>query len=163
MLAAGALAAVSAPLAAAPAGAVDPAGYVWAGACKECHAAIYASWEKTKHARAITKLDSEQQQKDCIQCHVTGAKALVLEDGKPLNAGVQCEACHGPGAAHAADPAKLPPKVRERDCTTCHSDRSPHFRGFVFSAMAGLCHPVKMTQDLRSTSGAGRARGGVEP
>jgi hypothetical protein len=132
----------------APAAAAQPAapaGYAWAGACKDCHIAIYTSWENTKHARAINRLNSEDQQKDCIGCHITGAKTLVLNNGKPVNAGVQCEACHGPGAAHVADPKVLPGKVRESSCTACHSDKSPHFRGFYFKGMADLSHPVKTT------------------
>ena len=122
-----------------------PPGYAWAAACKDCHTAIYASWENTKHARAINRLNKEEQQQNCIGCHSTGAKALIELDGKPVNAGVQCEACHGAGAAHAADPAKLPGKVRESVCTACHSDKSPHFRGFMFKGMAELSHPVRKT------------------
>ncbi len=132
----------------APAAPPPPAaapGYTWAGACKDCHAAIYASWENTKHARALNRLNKEEQQKDCIGCHATGARALVEENGQPLNAGVQCEACHGPGAVHAADKTKLPGKVRESACTACHSDKSPHFKGFMFRGMAELSHPVRKT------------------
>lgn len=131
-----------APVAAQPAA---PPGYVWAGACKDCHKEIYASWENTKHARAINRLNTEDQQKDCIGCHTTGTKALILENGKPVNAGVQCEACHGPGGAHVADPTKLPDKVRESSCTACHSDKSPHYKGFMFKGMADLSHPVRKT------------------
>jgi hypothetical protein len=154
VLAAAALSAGSALLAAhggqdAPAPAAQqssaPPGYVWAGACKDCHTAIYTSWENTKHARAINRLNKEDQAKDCIGCHSTGAKALIEDNGKPVNAGVQCEACHGPGAAHAADPTKRQGKVRESACTACHSDKSPHFKGFMFKGMAELSHPVKKT------------------
>ncbi len=122
-----------------------PPGYAWAGACKDCHTAIYAAWENTKHAHALNKLNKEDQQKDCIGCHTTGVKALIEDNGKPVNAGVQCEACHGPGAAHVADPTKLPGKVRESACTACHSDKSPHFKGFMFKGMAELSHPVRKT------------------
>lgn len=122
-----------------------PPGYVWAAACKDCHKEIYASWENTKHARALNRLNKEEQQKDCIGCHATGAKALVEENGKPLNAGVQCESCHGPGAAHAADPKTLPRKITESSCTVCHSERSPHYRGFYFQGMANLSHPLRKT------------------
>ena len=31
----------------------SPEEYAWAAACKDCHAEIYASWEKSKHARAF--------------------------------------------------------------------------------------------------------------
>ncbi len=131
-----------APAAAPPAAAP---GYTWAGACKDCHTAIYTSWENTKHARAINRLNTEDQQKDCLGCHITGAKTLILENGKPVNAGVQCEACHGPAAKHVADPKMPLGKVRESNCTACHSDKSPHYKGFMFKGMSDLSHPVKKT------------------
>lgn len=53
---------------------------------------------------------------DCISCHTTGPQPMTAE--RPLNqdnrpgiqgtwfeAGVQCEACHGPGSRHVANPA----------------------------------------------------------
>src|SRR5665647_526543 len=80
-------------------------GYAWADACKSCHADIYASWSRTKHARTITRLTAADQQKDCIGCHTTGPGGKVEADGKFVNASVQCEACHGAAAAHVADPA----------------------------------------------------------
>jgi len=41
---------------------------------------------------------------------------------------VQCEACHGPGAAHASKPSKGYGRVEEQTCRACHSDdRHPDF------------------------------------
>jgi hypothetical protein len=79
-------------------------GYAWADACKSCHQQIYDAWVRTKHARALERLSSGEQEKDCVGCHVTGPHSRVLDGRKVLNAGVQCEECHGPAAAHAADP-----------------------------------------------------------
>ncbi len=56
----------------------------------------------------------------CEECH-----ADVLEvktAGK--HAGVNCEACHGPLAAHAADPASVVPQLPDTAvlCARCHEE-----------------------------------------
>ena len=65
----------------------------------------------------------------CMTCHTTGLMpAQEHEDYAAIAAtwdfdGVQCEACHGPGSAHAADPYHAP-LASERDaevCGSCHS------------------------------------------
>ncbi len=122
--------------------------YVWAAACKDCHTAEYAAWDKTKHARAITRLSGSEKDAagQCIGCHVTGAPSLLEND---VNANVQCESCHGPGKAHvaaaaggAAKPGLITRKPAESVCVRCHSEKSPHFKFFSYAAMAGLVHPV---------------------
>jgi predicted CXXCH cytochrome family protein len=76
---------------------------------------------------------------------VTGPKSRIEEGRTVVNRGVQCEACHGAAAAHAADPAvktgltKVPGTAV---CESCHSDKGPHFKGFFYGAMAGLSHRV---------------------
>lgn len=43
----------------------------------------------------------------CFQCHSTGKVALGEQRSiQPNEVGVRCEACHGPGVAHAAAPRK---------------------------------------------------------
>jgi hypothetical protein len=72
----------------------------------------------------------------CFRCHTTGP--LALGEGfaiEPSEAGVQCEACHGPGADHAArasagtldpkqpgivNPGKLAPDALLQACGQCH-------------------------------------------
>jgi cytochrome c554/c'-like protein len=128
-----------------PAPSPDPAAYSWAESCRKCHEPIYKAWAATKHATALDRLSAGDQEKECIGCHVTGPKSRVAEGRTVLNRGVQCEACHGGAAAHAADPAvrtgltKVP---AESVCVECHSDKGPHFKGFFYSAMAGLSHRV---------------------
>jgi cytochrome c554/c'-like protein len=129
----------------------DPAtpqapGYAWADSCRTCHPAIYDAWAKTKHATALDRLSGGDQEKECIGCHVTGPKTRVSDGKKVLNRGIQCEACHGGSAAHAADPkvksglGKMPASAL---CEECHSDKGPHFRGFWFDAMKSLVHKTK--------------------
>ena len=121
-------------------------GYAWAAACQKCHPAEYDSWAKTKHATAFERLSGSEQEKECVGCHVTGAKEKVVENGKIVNKGIQCEACHGAAAAHVADPTVktgLVVKPPAETCVECHSDKGPHFKGFWYDAMKGLVHAMK--------------------
>jgi hypothetical protein len=127
-------------------GPAPAAEYAWASSCQKCHPIEYDSWAKTKHATAFERLSSAEQEKECIGCHVTGAKAKVLADGKIVNKGIQCEACHGAAAAHVADPTVktgLVVKTPASKCEECHSDKGPHFKGFWYDAMKGLVHKMK--------------------
>jgi hypothetical protein len=94
-----------------------PPGYTGVGACGRCHQDAVRFWEQGKHARAWPTLLSRNQQNDpaCFACHVT-ANVTSMPN-------VQCEECHGPGAAHARDPKARGLTVRdppESKCTTCH-------------------------------------------
>ena len=125
---------------------VATAGYAWAASCQKCHPDEYESWAKTKHATAFERLSSSDQEKECIGCHVTGAKAKVFENAKVVNKGIQCEACHGAAAAHVADPSAktgLVTKTPASTCEECHSDKGPHFKGFFYDAMKSLVHKIK--------------------
>jgi len=115
--------------------------YVWVTACKDCHAPQYSAWEKTKHAHALTRLsETDRDPGGCIGCHVTGATALAPND---VNANVQCEACHGPGRPHMqGDPEAITRKPDEKVCVACHSQKSPHFKYFSYTALAPLVHPI---------------------
>ena len=103
-----------------PGAAAAPAtsGYAGGDACQGCHAPAVAFWQKTKHAQAWQALLKKGQQTDaaCVGCHITAG--LV---GLP---NVQCEACHGPAAAHMAQP-NLRGLVRrdstEQQCRSCHT------------------------------------------
>ncbi len=104
-------------------------GSAYAGrdTCAGCHAQADAQWQTTSHAHAWTTLDAAGRGLDrsCVGCHVTGWE----QDGGPQEPAaigafrdVQCEVCHGPSAAHVADPATIKP-VRSPSvtvCTTCH-------------------------------------------
>lgn len=146
-----------APVAPAPAPAAQPAaapvpgaeGFAWAAACKPCHGAIYEAWHETKHARTIARLSAEEKQTACVGCHVTGPKAAVMAGDAHVNANVQCESCHGAGKAHieaattgTAKPGGVVRSPGQALCESCHNDKSPHYRGFFFSALKGLVHKV---------------------
>ena len=109
--------------------------YVGAAKCEGCHESEYTQWKTTKHASAYkTLLDAHRHyQPRCVSCHVvgygspTGYRVGAPED--PL-ANVQCEVCHGPGAAHADAPARtnIHRLVPAAVCVECHSpDHSDHF------------------------------------
>jgi hypothetical protein len=110
------------------------ADYVGAQACKDCHAEAYAAWEQSAHARSDASLrrDTNSPRKGaCLACHTTGEAPA----GQAFLAGVQCEACHGPGAGYASDDvmrnptlARLlglrdlsTPAARAALCAQCHA------------------------------------------
>jgi len=81
------------------------AGYVGAEACKDCHASEYDSWSKSRHWATSNSTR-----------------------GGPAKQG--CEACHGPGVEHVANPAdtsklflftKASPKGVNAQCLSCHA------------------------------------------
>ena len=70
---------------------------------------------------------------DCFRCHTTGPRRQDAgggrtQDGRPgiegtwVEAGVQCEACHGPGSLHAPNPAARDLYVGSASmtCARCH-------------------------------------------
>jgi len=81
------------------------AGYVGAEACKDCHASEYESWSKSRHWATLNN-----------------TRGGLAKQG--------CEACHGPGAEHVANPAdtsklflftKATPKAVNGQCLSCHA------------------------------------------
>ena len=88
--------------------------YVGSDACKACHAAEYAQWDKTKHAHAMEALEKlakrpslRQFDGECVKCHVVGFEyqtGFADEKATPHLKNVGCESCHGPGSGHAAAP-----------------------------------------------------------
>jgi len=105
--------------------------YVGAQRCKSCHAAEFAAWEKSPHARAFDVLDADAKKSvRCLTCHT-----LVTDDTQLGLTGVQCESCHGAGRHYTPDYVMrdqelsallgLVAKVDERACLRCHTDASP--------------------------------------
>lgn len=108
---------------------------VGAAACKQCHKAEHKAWARDPHARAMKTLGADAGRVECARCHATAAAygGLSAEptrlDQLRSDEGVGCEACHGPGGAHLADPRAetivqlgeaCPVCVLEGICTACH-------------------------------------------
>jgi len=109
-------------------------GYITSSACSKCHETQYQRWASSAHAHATDPLPPRpfEFEADCLNCHATGwagTKAEGSTEPRGLQA-VQCEQCHGPGAAHAARPAKGYGRIANMQtaCSTCHTrDTSPRF------------------------------------
>jgi hypothetical protein len=103
-------------------------------ACRTCHREAYKKWMTTGHFQAFNPLIDQQKatEAECLKCHTTGFGdgGFVSLTTTPRMVHVQCEACHGPGARHAADPkTHRPARTRTAaPCLRCH-DRanSPNF------------------------------------
>lgn len=105
--------------------------------CQGCHEKIWRQWRETRHARAIGSLKRKERENDgeCLKCHTTGSGFKNTVGGftslkvNPWMAGVQCEACHGPGARHAQKPlTENMLRVDEKRCLKCHdSMNDPEF------------------------------------
>jgi hypothetical protein len=118
-------------------------------------------WEKTGHAQAYTALTTAKandiakakgltalaaEAPECLQCHALSADAKV-----DVKDGVQCEACHGPGSGYKnmsvmKDKAKSiaagmteykDNAAIEKQCRTCHNEKSPTFKEFNFEERWG--------------------------
>ncbi len=124
-------------------------------------------WEKSRHAQAYTSLTTAKaneiatakgltkpaaESPECLQCHTLGVDAKV-----DLKDGVQCEVCHGAGSAYknmsvmkerakavAAGMKEYKDVAAiERQCRTCHNEKSPTMKEFNFSERwAQIRHPV---------------------
>lgn len=88
--------------------------YVGSEACKQCHAAEYAVWDKTPHGHALDALEKiaarptlRNFDPECVRCHTVGfdnKTGYVDAETTPNLKHVGCESCHGPGSAHVDNP-----------------------------------------------------------
>ncbi len=97
--------------------------------CATCHRAQTDFWKSTRHAGSYATLLKVGQANnlDCLPCHVTHDTPLFNKDPADMKQllalpsslqTVGCEACHGPGKAHADTPQGIKP-VRRADKTVC--------------------------------------------
>lgn len=140
-----------------PSAADAPGRPAWVGsaACAPCHPGIYAEWKETPHARAMATLSDHGAASDpeCVVCHTVGwvkagpggferrASSFQTLAKTPGLVDVGCEACHGPGSLHVAEPSRkelfgpvgqswndermwrAPTRSR---CRTCHDLENSH-------------------------------------
>jgi hypothetical protein len=110
--------------------------YVGAEKCKMCHKVQYNSWLETTHAKSTEAAQASTDpafEAACLSCHATNA-----DESLP---GVQCEACHGPGAdfkkmsimkdreAAVANGLVIP---SQETCDGCHKDDG-HSKAVVYA------------------------------
>jgi hypothetical protein len=101
--------------------------------CRECHAGQYRKWQTSKHYTAFNPLISQRKAQDpeCLPCHTTGYEEGAFIDVRvtPGMVNVQCEACHGAGDKHVANPkVAMPQKTPSAECRKCHDEKnSPEF------------------------------------
>ncbi|MFP4058590.1 MAG: multiheme c-type cytochrome [Candidatus Brocadiia bacterium] len=148
--------------------------YVGSAACAPCHPTEHAALADGPHAAALRSLAEPGPERwdvprhkrgvvglrkpGCFRCHVTGfgrpggfPRTPPPEPLAHPRAGVGCEACHGPGKAHADDPHK--PRTVARlggtcpecnvlpICRRCHDDANdPDFD--YRQALPRARHPV---------------------
>jgi len=96
------------------------------------------------YAGVQTCAGSQDTLPGCVKCHVTGFEkdgGYVDQELTPALAGVQCEACHGPAANHAANPMNkknLIARPGETICRECHTKgQDPKFD---YANKKGLVH-----------------------
>ncbi|MFQ5702270.1 MAG: multiheme c-type cytochrome [Acidobacteriota bacterium] len=113
-------------------------GFATASTCRSCHAREYGIYETSAHAHAFQTLIEANQDfnVECVGCHTTGFRkpfGFLNARQTPGLIDVQCEACHGHGAAHINDPQQPYGNVPPRKCFTCHTkENSPDFVFFKY-------------------------------
>jgi len=118
-------------------------GYSGEMTCLICHEKEHIQWKLTKHADAFASLirKGEEDNEQCIVCHVTGFGSIGgykinnKENSKHLE-GVQCESCHGAGyqscSAYTGEkPKKKETAEWEKLCLSCHTQKESI--NFVFA------------------------------
>ncbi len=112
------------------------AQYAGSQACLECHEGVHGSVDLTGHTEAFDTLKAigRHTNSRCLPCHSTGyglPTGFVSETATPHLRGVQCESCHGPSAAHAANEMDLTKRPRielaAQVCGGCHNRHVPTY------------------------------------
>jgi len=99
----------------------------------------------------------------CFRCHTTGplpqdANRPEFQEGRPgfagtwAEAGIQCEACHGPGSNHVPNPHARDIYVNPGVCHRCHS-RPFDSDGSMIAAAHGYIQGHQQYSELRASGG----------
>lgn len=145
------------------------AAYTGMKACAMCHKNLDTSvtaYQGSKHAVALDALKTDEAKKYsedplndtfCLSCHTTGLTdaggydPAAEEDVRAKLAGVQCEACHGPGEKYKKTMKSHDESVAgglmvpsEKTCRKCHNALSPTFKAFNYDeALKAVAHGKK--------------------
>ncbi len=114
--------------------------FAGASACGGCHPRHAEAWRGGRHAGALGLLrGADRKNPECLRCHTTGfgtpAGYRPGDEPNPLLAGVQCEACHGPGSLHPAAEIPRGPRGAAEACGECH--RGARGKGFHLPGALG--------------------------
>lgn len=109
--------------------------YAGAAACLPCHAGAARAWNASAHSHAWATLEKASQTLNplCLQCHTVAylkPNGFIWSGTHPHLTAVGCEACHGPGADHVANPTnvRMGPTSGETTCRGCHTPgQTPDF------------------------------------
>lgn len=136
------------------------AQYAGSQACAECHEGVHNIESRTTHARALDTLKNVHQDNNasCLPCHTvgfglpTGFKNALAT---PHLAGVQCESCHGPAAAHAANEMDLTKRPRKEIagqlCGGCHNgSHHPTFDEWKSSGHFAVVEDMNLSSRISS-------------
>jgi predicted CXXCH cytochrome family protein len=121
----------TAPVSAPPVAlALQATPYAGSDACAKCHQNIHDEWLTTRHAQAFSSpifqrdWASLSSAVSCLECHTTGYNPKT---GEYAQAGVSCEACHGPyQSGHPASPMPITPNADL--CSKCHKSTTDEWR-----------------------------------
>lgn len=155
---------------AGPAQAAQPDASLYIGSkkCAMCHkkpeeGEQLKKWQESDHSKAFEKLgtpeakeagkkvgvDDPQKSGKCLKCHSTAYNftETVQTEEIPVEEGVSCESCHGPGKNYkkketmkdrklAIENGMIHPAL-EKSCTKCHNDTSPTWKADRYTKADG--------------------------
>jgi hypothetical protein len=143
------------------------AQFAGARTCAECHEGVHGLEQNTHHTQALQTLKAIGQGNNpaCLPCHTVGfglPTGFTTELATPHLAGVQCESCHGPAAAHAANEMDLTKRPRKeiagQVCGGCHT--GPHQPTFEEWKSSGHFKVVEDMNPAGRINACGRCHSG---